>query len=142
MVSRREFVLGGIAVSALPVIASAASPAPLPTAGLPELALSALYKVIYDQRFPASVDYGRAASRRGHAVHAIRGDMTDLWYHDLHPRWKQDPVGIAGLTQHGPLFCLERLSWDFGMRVTFRQERPGELISWVIAPARPGGRIA
>jgi hypothetical protein len=48
-------------------------------------------------------------------VHAIRGDITDLWFHDLDLRWKQGPAPIAGLTTHGPLFCLERLAWGKGI---------------------------
>jgi hypothetical protein len=136
MVSRREFVLSGIAISALPALSTMA-PARSRTPAeplLPELALAPLYKVIYDRRFAASVIYGEQAARRGLSTHAINGDMTGLWYHDLHPRWKQGPAAIAGLTAHGPLFCLERLSWDFQMRVVFRAEREEGLISWVIAP--------
>jgi hypothetical protein len=135
MLSRRDVVFGGIAVATFPVFADAVgtrSPAG-ETLGRPALPL---YKVVYDERFPASVDFGRKALARGFAVHAIRGDMTDLWYHDLHPKWKTGPAAIAGLTAHGPLFCLERLSWDFGMRVSFREQRPGDLYSWVIAPGR------
>jgi len=135
MVSRREFVLSGIAISALPVLSTMA-PARSQTPAeplLPELALAPLYKVIYDRRFAASVTYGAVAARRGLSTHAINGDMTGIWYHDLHPRWKQGPAAIAGLTAHGPLFCLERLSWDFQMRVVFREEREDGLISWVIA---------
>jgi hypothetical protein len=48
--------------------------------------------------------------------------MTDLWFHDLYARWKKGPAAVAGLTAHGPIFCLERLAWDQGMRVTFRGE--------------------
>jgi hypothetical protein len=137
MVSRRDFLVSGIAVSALPVVAGVASArAAVPV--LPELSSAPIYKVIYDQRFPASVAYGQEAKRRGLAVHAIQGDITDVWYHDFYPMWKKRPAAIAGLTAHGPIFCLERLSWDFGMRVTFRDERPGGLISWVIAPRQRG----
>jgi len=132
MNSRREFLQAGLAASLIPVVGSAseASHAPLP-----------YYKVIVDERFPASVAYGEELKARGAAVHAIRGDITDLWYHDLDLRWKQQgPAAIAGLTAHGPLFCLERLAWDHGMRVVSRIEQAardhdGEpLISWVIAP--------
>jgi hypothetical protein len=104
---------------------------------------ASFYKVIFDQRFPASVAFGDEWKARGAAVHAIRGDITDLWFHDLDLQWKKRPVPIAGLTAHGPLFCLERLAWDHGMRVVSRVEQPsrdgdGEpLISWVIAPRHP-----
>jgi hypothetical protein len=103
-------------------------------------AVTNFYKVIFDERFPASVAFGVEWIARGAAVHAIRGDITDLWFHDLDLQWKKRPAAIAGLTAHGPLFCLERLAWDHGMRVVSRIEQPtrdgnGEpLISWVIAP--------
>ena len=101
------------------------------------------YKVIYDRRFPASVAFGDIWKARGAAVHAIRGDITGLWFHDLDLQWKKQPLAIAGLTAHGPLFCLERLAWDQGMRVIAREEQGREngeeLFSWVIAPRCFGG---
>jgi hypothetical protein len=134
MASRREFLQAGLAVSLLPVAASAAGSAPQATEPL-----VSFYKVIIDQRFPSSVRFGEEWKARGAAVHAIRGDITDLWFHDLDPQWKKQPVPIAGLTAHGPLFCLERLAWDHGMRVTSRVEQAetddgDPLISWVISP--------
>jgi hypothetical protein len=134
MASRREFLQAGLAASLLPVVAAAseASNPPLP-----------YYKVIFDERFPASVAYGEEWTARGAAAHGIRGDITDLWFHDLDHQWKKRPVAIAGLTAHGPLFCLERLAWDHGMRVVSRVEQSahdqdGEpLISWSIAPKEP-----
>lgn len=133
MASRREFLQAGIAASLLPVAASAAVSASEGTE--PHCAF---YKVIFDQRFPASVAFGEEWKARGAAVHVIRGDITDLWFHDLDLRWKQGPVAIAGLTAHGPLFCLERLAWDHRMRVVSRvaqgTQNGEELYSWVIAP--------
>src|SRR5258705_397192 len=131
MVSRREFVMSGIAASALPLVVGRAS-ARSGADSMPGLGAMAIYKVVYDERFPASVAYGHEAMRRGLAVQAIRGDITDFWYYDLYPQWRKEPVAITGLTAHGPIFCLERLSWDFGMRVSFREKRPDELISWMI----------
>ena len=98
------------------------------------------YKVIFDERFPASVAFGEQWKARGAAVHAIRGDITDLWFHDLDLQWKKQAVPIVGLTAHGPLFCLERLAWNHGMRAVSRvaqaaDDGDGEpLIFWVIAP--------
>jgi len=139
MASRREFLQTGIAAAVLPITAWARVAA-RETAGNP----SSFYKVIVDERFPASVEFGAEMSRLDAPVHTMQGDITDLWYHDLDAQWKQTPVAIAGLTAHGPLFCLERLAWDHGMRVVLRTELPthdgnhddnGEpLISWVIAP--------
>lgn len=48
--------------------------------------------------------------------------MTAYWYETLYPQWKQAPVAIAGLTARGPLFCLEQLAWEHGMRVVFRAQ--------------------
>ena len=135
MNSRREFLQAGLAASMLPLAAAGSN---LPPSQRDERA--SFYKVIFDERFPASVAFGVEWIARGAAVHAIRGDITDLWFHDLDIQWKKRPVPIAGLTAHGPLFCLERLAWDHGMRVVSRVEqdaRDGDgepLISWVIAP--------
>jgi hypothetical protein len=134
MASRREFIQAGIAASLLPVAGLASG------AASPQLA--PFYKVIVDERFSSSFYFGEEWRARGASVHAIRGDMTDLWFHDLDPQWKKQPVPIAGLTAHGPLFCLERLAWNHGMRVVSRIEQTardadGEpLISWVIAPKK------
>jgi hypothetical protein len=140
MASRREFLQAGIAASVVPLAIASSGIAPSQRENHPSF-----YKVIFDERFPASVAYGDEWKARGAAVHAIRGDITDLWFHDLDHRWKKQPVAIAGLTAHGPLFCLERLAWDHGMRVISRveqgaQDGDGEqLISWVIAPKQKSG---
>lgn len=130
MVTRRDVVLGGIATTSLPLLAVAAMK---PAAAQRE---PRYYKVIYDERFPESVAFANRAGARGLAVHAIQGDMTAVWYHDLQPAWKRKPVAIAGMTAHGPLFCLERLAWDFGMRVTMRKPHADGLIAWVIEPGQ------
>ena len=137
MASRREFLQAGMAASVLPLAVAGSDLAPNQRG-----AVTNFYKVIFDERFPASVAFGVEWIARGAAVHAIRGDITDLWFHDLDLQWKKRPAAIAGLTAHGPLFCLERLAWDHGMRVVSRIEQPtrdgdGEpLISWVIAPKK------
>jgi len=108
MASRREFLQIGVAALALPIsartgvkrsagaIAGESAPAPL-------------YKVIYDERHASSRAFAREVGRLGAPIYAIKGDITELWFHDLDARWTKEPVAIAGLTEHGPLFCLERL---------------------------------
>lgn len=119
MASRREFLQMGVAALALPISAHAAlSPSLLDG----EPAATPLYKVVFDERFSSSRAFAEEAERLGVSVHGIKGDMTDLWYHDLYGRWKKGPVAIAGLTAHGPIFCLERLAWDQRMRVVFRAD--------------------
>jgi hypothetical protein len=115
MVNRRRILQGGIAVTSLPIVASVAwGAAPQPPL--------AFYKIIFDERFEASRRFGTEAQRRGASVHAINGDITRLWYDDLYTRWRNGGAPIAGLTAHGALFCLERLSWDAGMRVVYRAD--------------------
>jgi hypothetical protein len=120
MASRREFLQFGIAASALPITGATGLSSDLLHSGAP--ARLPLYKVVFDERFADSVRFGVEMKRLGVPTHAIQGDITDFWLHDLDPRWKKAPVAIAGLTAHGPLFCLERLSWDHRMRVVFSAE--------------------
>jgi hypothetical protein len=119
MASRREFLQAGIAALALPISAHASLS---PAAAAPENAIpvTPLYKVVFDERFPESVAFGAEARSLGLPAHPICGDITDLWFHDLDAQWKKKPAAVAGLTAQGPLFCLERLAWDHGMRVVFR----------------------
>jgi hypothetical protein len=120
MTSRREFLQIGVTASALSLAGRAAWAAP----GREDSAASsvALYKVLYDTRIPASAAFARRAESRGVPTYAMTGDMTRFWYDDLYHRWLAEPAAIAGLTAHGPMFCLERLAWDQGMRVVFRAE--------------------
>jgi hypothetical protein len=137
MINRRQVLQGGLAATSIPLVAGL-SLAPVQTVHAKALEHPALYGVLFDQRFAASRDFGREAQWRGHDVHGFDGDITQVWYRDLHPRWQRGAVAIAGFTAHGALFCLERLAWDVGMRVTHREEQRYEgheaLFSWVIAP--------
>lgn len=120
MTTRREFLQAGIGVSTLPILSGVSVSSKMKE--VEEPALTPLHKVIFDERFPDSVAFGSEAEKLGMPVHGIRGDMTDFWVHDLYYCWQNAPSAIAGLTAHGPLFCLEHLAWDHGMRVVFRAE--------------------
>ena len=141
MINRRQVLQSSLAATSIALI-TGVSLAPLQAAHAKALGHPALYRVLFDQRFAASREFGREAQWRGQNAQGFNGDITNVWYHDLHPRWQQGPVAIAGLTAHGALFCLERLAWDVGMRVTHCEEQRYEghepLYSWVIAP-RVGG---
>jgi hypothetical protein len=114
-----------------------------------------IYRFVNDTRFPTSVAWARQMEQHGTTLHAIQGDITDFWYHDLALRWQERPVAIAGVTAHGPLFCLETLARDRGLRVLHREALPAEsgargrvgfsvgfsdsvtheaLFSWIIGP--------
>lgn len=119
--NRREMLQSGIAATALPMVGGAGW---LPALQPEDVRVQPLpiYKLIFDQRVGAARAFGREMLQQGLAVQPFDGDMTNLWYDDLYPRWRTNPVAIAGLTAHGPLFCLERLAWDFHMRVVLRAD--------------------
>jgi hypothetical protein len=119
MSNRREILQMGMAAMVVP-LGAAARPVPSTAAGPGEPI--ALYKAVYDTRFAASRAFGEQMTARGIATSAMAGDITALWYDLLHPQWQKGAAPIAGLTARGPLFCLERLAWDYGMRVVFRAE--------------------
>jgi len=137
MIDRRTFVQYG--VTGL-VVTLAAGGFKLSTSGTATEAHLALF----DRRFAAARKFARTTRAQGISTRAITGDVTWVWFNELHPLWKQRPVAIAGLTTYAPLFCLERLAWDHGMRVIQRDQHnaraPNEpdqpLYSWVIAPRR------
>jgi hypothetical protein len=114
--SRRRFLQIGITATAWPLASKAAVAAGLDV-GTSSLAI---YKVVVDERFAESVEFGGRANGLGLDVQAISGDMTRLWYDDLYHEWQRRPVAIAGLTAHGPMFCLEMLGRDQGLRVVFK----------------------
>jgi hypothetical protein len=99
------------------------------------------FRAIYDERFPDGRRFASDASSRGWVTRAIRGDVTNVWFHELAVRWKQGPAAIAGLTTEQSLFVLERLSWDVGMRVTERDtDGATQLVRWRISLPTRGGR--
>lgn len=122
MSTRRELLQMGIAVTVLPLDATAtawAAPSAADTGwGEPV----ALYKAVYDTRFAASRAFGERMAARGITTAATTGDITGLWFDALYPQWQKGAAAIAGLTARGPLFCLEQLARDHGMRVVFRAQ--------------------
>jgi hypothetical protein len=137
MPSRREFLQAGFAASVFPVAMPVAAPALMvERSNVVTGNRRLLYRVIADVRFADGAAFGFEAERLGLHVVRINGDITDFWFNDLSLRWREEAVSIAGMTAHGPLFCLERFAWDHGLRVVARAEVPGvdePLVSWVIA---------
>jgi hypothetical protein len=84
--------------------------------------------VVCDSSLPPSIAFANELSRHGSTTYSFAGDVTDLWYNTLHAKWRTAPLTLAGLTAHGPLFCLERLGWEYGLRLTFRSEHYGETL--------------
>jgi hypothetical protein len=169
MISRRTFfrgatgsvtaLIGGASLIARATASeqpSATTREPLPTPSPDAVGASnndhpKLHLAVFDHRFAAGRQFSRSSEARGIATRPIANDVTSLWYSELHPLWKQQPVAIAGLTTYGALFCLERLAWDHGMRVLHREQcdprvatagEPNQLLySWIIAPPRKSSNL-
>lgn len=119
MKTRREFIQGTLTAS----VVSTLTITPLETlasAPVGQTARMPFYAALFDRRFSDGTRFAATARRLGIATRPIAGDATGVWYSELHPRWKEAAVPIAGLTTYTPLFCLERLAWDHDMRVVYR----------------------
>jgi hypothetical protein len=119
MTNRRELLQGALAAAALP-LAVKFDPVMAAAGTLPQVVVPQV--VVVDTRFAASAAFARQFRLSGATVRAITGDVTALWYRDLHVRWQTEPTTVVGLTAHGALFCLERLGWDYDLRLNFRAE--------------------
>ena len=119
MTNRREFLQIGVSATAWPLMARAAQAAGIepPQERMPITA------VVYDARYHESVAFARRSEALGlKALPIDNGDMTRIWFHEIHYRWRDRPVALAGFTAHGPMFCFAELARDVGMRVVFRGE--------------------
>ena len=120
MPSRREFLQVGFVASVFPIPTPGGAPSLLVGRNVGTGNRRSLYRVVADVRFADGAAFGLLAEHLGYDVVRITGDITDFWFNDLSLRWKAEAVAIAGVTAHGPLFCLERFGWDHGLRVVFR----------------------
>ncbi len=115
MINRRE-ILKAAAVSVLPA------------GGFRRMAAPA---VLIDSRHAQARGVRAELMARGVPVRTLRdGDITQLWMREIDPAWRDKPVPVAGLTERAALFCLEQLSFSYGLRVVYH----GEHI------VHPGGR--
>lgn len=129
MTNRREFLQVSMLASTLPLISHPAG-ANSKQANSPDVL--GYYKFIYDARHSDSTALAGYLQNQGLGTQALsNGDITPFWYKELSGIWAQSPVPVAGMTRHGPLFCLEQLAWQYGMRVVFKAThtpRPGTLL--------------
>ena len=121
MTNRREFMQTGVTVTALPpainALLSGAASAGAQGNGVQ------LHKAVFDDRYAEGRAFASSIGRLGVPLHALdNGDVTNLWYGELDPLWRRRPAAIAGLTQFGPLFVLERMAAERRMRVALRIE--------------------
>jgi hypothetical protein len=115
MLSRRAFVAAGATVAALAASPARAKPFSAASAAPPT-------RAVFDRTFAAGRAFGAAAALRGAVVAAVGADLGSFWMSTLGPLLKNEPVTLAGLTAGAPLFCLELLCRDYGLRPVYRIE--------------------
>ncbi|MEP7311929.1 MAG: hypothetical protein ABI859_05065 [Pseudomonadota bacterium] len=132
MANRRQFLQAGLALSAASVVLVA----PLASTGTTRAPFTHLTHFVFDNRFPEAVAIARSMQGRA-PLAEINGDMTHLWFNQLHAQWKRAPEALGGVTTAQGLFVLQTLAADHRMRVVYRRElaaRDATLVSWIIAP--------
>jgi len=134
---RRDFMIASGAAVGIWASLSAAMGTANAASAPPRL----FHAIVADTRFPESRAFAHKAARAGNRIVWITGDITDLWYNELDLLWREKKATLAGLTGYAAIFCLERLAWDRGLRVTFKEEHrragsggPDLLYRWIIAP--------
>jgi hypothetical protein len=76
-------------------------------------------KVLYDERTTAGLAFAAEARRLGADVHAVKGDVTKIWFDELQPQWQATQVATAGLTDFNSWFVLDLMARDAGMRTVY-----------------------
>jgi hypothetical protein len=85
--------------------------------------------------------FGAAAARAGVAPAPVGPDVGGLWRDRLEPRLRRvnaaGPIAVAGLTAGAPLFCLEFLARDYGLRPRYRLEHAGATAEPTVSDGAP-----
>ena len=147
MIGRREFITHSAGFGVLPL----AGPWVAPN----DIAWPDFYKVVYDERFELARSFASRANEYGARLHAVSGDITELWFEDLYHRWRAGPAFLAGITLESSAVQLGYFArdqrhflhyptgiatdcTDFGTSqpTTLLSESmtPVRLLSWIIEP--------
>jgi hypothetical protein len=120
MTNRREFLQTGVSVTSLPLALNVLLPAATASA---RASYIVPHSAVFDNRYVEGRTFAAATGRLGVSTRALdNGDVTSFWYDELDAIWRERPAAIAGTTQFGPMFVLERLAAERGMRVVLRAE--------------------
>lgn len=101
---------------------------------LPARPVMPYYKAVFDERFQEARAFATQATARVTPTVAICGDVTNLFFIDLDPRWKLGPVWLIGLTTSPSLFCPHLLARD-RMKTHSASSDASDLVLWIIAPS-------
>jgi hypothetical protein len=119
MPNRREFLHTGAAVSAIAANGILVRGAEA-IGARPRFALGC---AIYDDRYTEGRRFAAVVGAKGVATRALDdGDITSFWCEELEGRLRRERLGVAGFTQFGPMFVVERLAAERGMRLALRVE--------------------
>lgn len=129
MPTRRTFIRTGIAATAVAATPLGAWPRTERSPQTEAVETKALrqsvavpFKVVFDRNVAGAAAFADAVAALGHPVEAVGADVGRLWRDAIEPRLRVKPAAIAGLTAGAPLFCLELLARDYGLRTVYRVE--------------------
>ena len=155
MIDRREFITHGAAFGALSLAG--------PWVAANDIAWPSFYKVVYDSRFELARSFAARANEYGARLHAISGDITELWFGDLYQRWRTGPALLAGVTLESSAVQLGYFArdqrhvlryptgvatdgTDFGASqptaLLSESMTPVRLVSWIIEPLSADPHLA
>jgi hypothetical protein len=118
MPNRREFLQTGAAVSAMAVNGVIASGASAVGAAHP----MALGRALYDDRYAEGRRFAAVVSAQGIATRTLDGGDITRFFGELEQLWRREPFAVAGFTQFGPMFVVEWLALELGMKIAMRIE--------------------
>lgn len=121
MTNRRQFLQTGMSMPAWPLaingwLASNGASARIAHDRVP------LHKAVFDARYAQGHAFANAMAGFGVPAFGLEhGDITEL-FEEVDPLWRRTRAALAGTTQYGPLFVLERLAHERGLHVALRVE--------------------
>lgn len=118
MPNRREFLKTGAVMSA--IVSNGVVGARAEAVGA--AASLDLGRALYDDRYAEGRRFAAVLGAQGVASRALDGGDVTSFYHELDALWRRTPVAVAGCTQFGPMFVVERFALERGLRLAMRVE--------------------
>lgn len=112
MPTRRNILRGGLGLSIMPLLTGRAA-AEKSTATLN------IENLWVDTSIEAGRAYADYAGKMGANIIEASGSASTNLMPQLDLEWRANPVALAGVTTHGPMFTLEMLGRRHGMRLAY-----------------------